>query len=90
MNKVERARMVKAMETIARSINDEDIFDNWLMFGVADGDIKDDTPVEEIMEMDYYLDDESFGDLMGLFLRLMKQTEKSGGLYCDKVVSTSI
>ena len=39
MNKVERAKMIVAMEFIARQINDEDVFDRWLMCGVADGDI---------------------------------------------------
>ena len=39
MNKTERVKFVKAMEYICRSINDETIFDAWLMNGVADGDI---------------------------------------------------
>ena len=38
--KQERTRMVKAMEYICRQINDEDVFNGWLMGGVADGDIE--------------------------------------------------
>lgn len=39
MNKQERVKMVKAMEYIARQINDEDVFEGWLVSGVEDGDI---------------------------------------------------
>ena len=85
MNKIERAKMVLAMEFIARQINDEDVFDGWLMCGVADGDIPygsfDLTDVDED-----YLDDSTFEDVMSCFLRCMKGAYNSGGLYCDNVV----
>ena len=85
MNKIERAKMVLAMEFIARQINDEDVLDGWLMCGVADGDIPygsiDIADVDE-----YYLDDDTFDDLMSCFLRRMKGAYESGGLYCDNVV----
>ena len=91
MNAMERVKMVKAMELIARNINDEEIFCNrWLVAGVADGDIDygdmsaDDAAVEE---MEYYIEDEAFADLMDTFLRCMASAKKSGGLYCDGVVS---
>ena len=35
----ERIKMIKAMEYIARQINDEDVLGRWLVCGVADGDI---------------------------------------------------
>ena len=85
MNKIERAKMVLAMEFIARQINDEDVFDDWLMCGVADGDIKygsfDVADVDED-----YLEDDTFADLMSCFLRRMKGAYNSGGLYCDGIV----
>lgn len=91
MNATERVKMVKAMELIARNINDEEIFCNrWLAAGVADGDIDygdmsaDDAAIEE---MEYYIEDEEFSDIMALFLRCMAAAKKSGGLYCDGVVS---
>ena len=40
MNKIERIKMVKAMEYIARQINDEAVFERWLIGGVGDGDIE--------------------------------------------------
>lgn len=84
----ERAEMVKAMETIARSINDLDIFESWIMVGVADGDITSETTLKEIVEMGY-TEDETMVDLMDCFLRCMKRAFKSGGLYCDlNAVST--
>lgn len=90
MNKIERIKMVKAMEFIARNINDEEVFEGWLYNGVADGDIpygnlNIETDDEDILE--YYIRDEEFSDLMWLFLNLMQRAFKSGGLYCDDIVS---
>lgn len=79
-----RAKVVRAMETIARCINDEEIFDSWLMCGVADGDIDGN---EDDEDLEYYCEDKNFAELMGLFLRLMKRAGQSGGLYEDDVVS---
>lgn len=84
MNIKRRAEAVRAMETLARCINDEDIFESWLMVGVADGDIDENTTDEEL---EWYCEDKPFAELMGLFLRLMRRAEKSGGLYCDNIVS---
>ena len=85
MNKTRRAKMVLAMEYIARQITDENVFDGWLMCGVADGDIPyGSMNVEDVDES--YLDDGTFEELMSCFLRRMKGAYKSGGLYCDGIV----
>lgn len=85
MNKQKRIEVVKAMETLARSINDERVFLTWLSLGVADGDITENTPDEEL---EFYVEDDvSFADLMHTFLRCMNGAYKSGGLYVDNVVS---
>jgi len=86
MNKLERAEVVKAMETMCRCINNEDIFYRWLMGGVADGDINSETTLEEITEMGYCNDD-SFKDLMTLFLKLMYKAGGNGGLWTDGITS---
>lgn len=89
MNKNERLQMVKAMEYITRQINDENVFMRWLLCGVADGDIPyGDVAVkpEDLEDLDYYIDDESLADLMGVFLRCMSGAAKSGGLWCDGVL----
>ena len=79
-----RTKVVRAMETIAHSVNDEMVFEEWLMCGVADGDIE---PTTEDEELEYYIEDETFAELMGTFLNVMKNAYKSGGLYVDGVVS---
>lgn len=84
MNKQTRIEVVKAMETMARCVNNEYIFEEWLINGVADGDIDDDTADEEF---DFYIEDEEFAELMGTFLHVMKRAYHNGGLYVDKVVS---
>ena len=90
-NYTERIKMIKAMEFIARQINNEEIFEVWLEEGVADGDIDyADLGVDEVEDsyvLDYYLKDENFSEIMGLFTRLMKHADRSGGLYCDGIVS---
>ena len=83
INKEERYAVVRAMETIARCVNDEDIFMLWLDYGVADGDIDENTTNEDL---DYYIEDDNFADLMHTFLILMSKARKSGGLYADGIV----
>lgn len=85
LNKKKRIEVVRAMETLARSINDETVFYKWLLCGVADGDINENTPDEEL---EFYVeDDKMFADLMHTFLKCMNGAYKSGGLYVDNVVS---
>lgn len=93
MDKIERIKMVKAMEFIARSINNEDVLECWLVNGVADGDIKygDLTASESDEDGLYsYLDDEDFADLMDSFLWVMAKAKRNGGIFCDGVVSKSL
>lgn len=79
-----RVEMVRAMELLARAVNDEDVFMTWLISGVADGDINESTTDEEL---DYYTEDENFADLMDTFLDLMSRANKNGGLYADGILS---
>lgn len=94
MRKAERIKMVKAMEYICRQINDEDVFEGWLIAGVADGDIEygdlsvDDDFAEDNGYYSYYIEDSNFSELMGCFLRRMAGAKRSGGLYCDGVLSS--
>lgn len=91
MNRLERVKMVKAMEFIARQINDEEVFWGWLMEGVADEDIYygdlDATPSDVADSAEDYIEDRDFADLMDTFLWCMQRAYKSGGLYCDGIVS---
>lgn len=89
-NNITRIKLVKAMEFIVSNINDEEIAYEWIVDGVADGDIEYGNL--EVMSDDeeylsYYLEDDNFADLMNTFLRLMVKAKKSGGLYCDYIVS---
>lgn len=90
MNKVERIKMVKAMEFIARNLNDENIFETWLTVGVADGDIPFGSltiETDDLDDLETYIEDETFADMMDTFIHMMKAACESGGLYCDKIVS---
>lgn len=88
MDKTARIKMVKAMEYIVRQVNDETpLYDTWLSVGVADGDIEYGNLTDEADDLDYYLGDNGFKHLMGVFLRVMSYAEHSGGLFCDGVMS---
>lgn len=84
MNKHDRAELVRAMDKLARAINDEDIFEYWLIDGVADGDIDG---TETDLELEYYTENKTFSELMNLFLSVMTRAKKSGGLYFDGIIS---
>jgi len=85
MNLYSRGQLVRAMDSIARCVNDEDMLDFWLTNGVADGDLDCAASLGESLE--YYSRDENFARLMETFLSLMEKTKHSGGLYHDGVVS---
>lgn len=89
MDRTERIKLAKSMEFIARQVNDEEVFEGWLINGIADGDIEyGDLGVSDDDEiLDYCVDDADFAELMALFLRIMRRADKSGGLYCDGIVS---
>lgn len=86
MSREDRNKMVLAMEYIARQINDELVFEGWLINGVADGDLPLGEWDADAVD-DYYIEDDNFADLMRCFLRRMSGAYRSGGLYCDGVTS---
>lgn len=83
MNLKKRAEVVRAMDTLCRAINDDEVFMSWLIVGVADGDITSETTDEDLED---YCEDEEFAELMWYFLRHMKAAENDG-LYVDGVLS---
>ena len=83
-NPEERYKAVRAMDFLARSVNNENHIDLWLSTGVADGDITEDTPDEALND---YIEDDSFADLMETFLCVMYRAYKDGGLYINGIVS---
>ena len=85
MNKAERIAAIKAMDLLTRCVNNEEILVNrWFAYGVADGDITEDTTGEDL---EYYLEDDNFRDLIKCFLICIKDAYKDGGLYIDGIVS---
>ena len=86
VQKTERQKMVLAMEYIARQVNDEDVFMEWLSLGVADGDIEHGSFDLDTVD-DYYLEEENFRYLMDTFLGLMYDARESGGLFCGSVTT---
>ena len=85
-----QAKMIIEMDNIARCINDENIFDSWLMGGVPDGDIpyKETISMEDINEVAEMYDEYDFKVFVGCFLRCMKSAGKDG-LCVDGVVANN-
>lgn len=80
-SKLNRRRMldvIHAMDVIARSMNDENIVEEWLQFGVPDGsNTQTDIDVEYGCLEDYALESE-FEDLADLFARIIKYAYGNG------------
>ena len=85
INLKERVSVIKAMDTIVRSLNDEEYVAWWLEDGVPDGEIDEGTADEEL----YWLadDDESFADIMSTFIKIMKRQPVDGAMWVDNVLS---
>ena len=82
----DRKKALLAMEFIARQINDEEVFYNWLMCGVPDGDIKYGCfDEDQIYDDDSMMEDYGFYDIVECFLRRMTAAHKSGGLWCGDI-----
>lgn len=78
-----RADAIRAMDFLARSINDEIICLNyWLCDGVADGDVNG---AETDEDLDYYTEEDNFVEIAMLFVRCMNMARKDG-LYIDNVM----
>lgn len=87
MNIDNRTKMIKAMEYIARQVNNEEVLEYWLSCGVSDGEIEPgDLNAPDDGFDEYYLEDDTFSELMHTFLSLMVMAKKDGGLYCDGVI----
>ena len=80
-SKLNRRRMldvIYAMDVIARSMNDENIVEEWLRFGVPDGsNTQTDIDSEYGCLEDYALESE-FEDLADLFARIVKYAYGNG------------
>lgn len=64
----QRGMNVIAMDRLARELIDEDLFESWLICGVADGDIDKCTAWDDIDEC--YLSNENYNQLCELFKEL--------------------
>lgn len=85
INLKERVSVIRAMDTIVRSLNDERDILWWLDSGVPDGEINEETTDEEL----YWLvdDDESFADIMSTFVKIMRRQPVNGAMWVDNVLS---
>lgn len=85
INLKERVSVIRAMDTIIRSLNDERDILWWLDSGVPDGEINEETTDEEL----YWLvdDDESFADIMSTFVKIMRRQPVNGAMWVDNVLS---
>ena len=85
INLKERVSVIRAMDTIVRSLNDEEYVAWWLEDGVPDGEIDEGTADEEL----YWLadDDESFADIMSTFIKIMRRQPVNGAMWVDNVLS---
>lgn len=85
INLKERVSVIRAMDTIVRSLNDERDILWWLDSGVPDGEINEETTDEELSWL--VDDDESFADIMSIFIKIMRRQPVNGAMWVDNVLS---
>jgi hypothetical protein len=85
INLKERVSVIRAMDTIVRSLNDERDILWWLDSGVPDGEINEETTDEELGWL--VDDDESFADIMSTFIKIMRRQPVNGAMWVDNVLS---
>lgn len=78
-NIFDRVKAVRAMDFLARSLNNVDHLERWLMYGVADGD----QTLTDKEIADTYCDDATFTALSDEFTYLMRIARNNGGLFID-------
>ena len=69
-----RKERILDMDWIVRNLGDEDLLESWLMCGVADGDLDNNSTSEDVD--DYYIDSDNYSYITGLFIRIMKRAIK--------------
>lgn len=84
MNNHHRCMVIRAMEIIVQAVNNTKLITQWRVEAIADGDIRSDTTDDD---MEYYIDDDTFADIMDIFLQVMSNAQADGGLYVDGIVS---
>ena len=80
-----RVATVRAMDEVIRSLNDENKMMTWLMYGVPDGEIDENTKDEDLRWL--VESDAGFADLMYWFIRIMNKVSPDGGMWVDGVCS---
>ncbi len=84
MNIHKRCTIIRAMETIIGTVNNTELIAEWRIVAIADGDIRPDTSDEDL---EYYIENDAFADILNTFLQVMGDAQQSGGLYVDGIVS---
>ena len=79
MLSTDHAQQIKCMDFLIRSLNDEELTMEWLTLGVPDGDINDETTIEEIQEM---YDEDDYEDWQKLFCNLISIAYKEESYLC--------
>lgn len=90
MNKNARIEMLKAMDMICHSFNDERRINFWLAYGIPDGTFTGSSDYGS--DVDYLCEDEVFADLMDTFVFICGRAfadydKEHGQLYFDGIAS---
>ena len=73
-----RLDALRAMDLIARSLNDEDFFNQWITYGIED----------ECKDYNGYLSDDIFRDIMTEFCEVIHNaTAEKGAIFIDNICS---
>ena len=73
---LERVKVLRALDTIAHTFNDEYAIEMWLECGVPDEEITDTTKDDEIMWL--VEDEKEWQELLDLFVKLIRRASADG------------
>lgn len=85
VNLKERVSVIRAMDIIVHSLNDERDILWWLEDGVPDGEITEETKDKELFWL--VEDDAMFADIMSTFIKIMSRQPVNGSMWVDNVLS---
>lgn len=85
MDRKKRCEILRAMDLIARTLNNDPLYTEWMIEAVIDEDMTDQTTDKDLEG--YVKNDDEFAGILYTFLHVMSEAFQQDGLTVDGVAS---